>query len=137
MIIYAYNDHVWLLSPEPLVVNQPQSTRVEGASIVMKSSGLFLTLEQAFELGLFTQASQIWISSGQVPLAEAGFRCSFQCGQSLFLHLEKTISTGRVINRVRIRRTQCLDFLQFPDRLVPPAQFCVTAGKKNSCTRIF
>jgi hypothetical protein len=37
VIIYAYNDHVWLLSPEPLVVNQPQSTRVEGASIVMKS----------------------------------------------------------------------------------------------------
>src|SRR6267378_6187752 len=38
VIIYAYNNHVWLLSPEPLVVNQPQSTRVEGASIVMKSS---------------------------------------------------------------------------------------------------
>ena len=31
------NDHVWLLSPEPLVVNQPQLTRVEGASIVMES----------------------------------------------------------------------------------------------------
>jgi hypothetical protein len=25
-------------SPEPLVANQPQSTRVEGASIIMKSS---------------------------------------------------------------------------------------------------
>src|SRR6267378_1042233 len=38
VIIYSYNDHVRLLPPEPLVVNQPQSTRVEGADIVMKSS---------------------------------------------------------------------------------------------------
>ena len=37
MIIHAYNDHVRLLSPEPLVVEQPQSTRVEGAGIVMQS----------------------------------------------------------------------------------------------------
>ncbi len=37
VIIYAYNQHVRLLSPEPLVVNQPQSTRVEGAGIVMQS----------------------------------------------------------------------------------------------------
>src|SRR5271169_2206391 len=42
VIIYSYNDHVWLLSPEPLVVNQPQCTRVEGASIVMKSSEVLL-----------------------------------------------------------------------------------------------
>src|SRR6267378_1021105 len=38
VIIYAYNDHVRLLPPEPLVVMQPQFTRVEGADIVMKSS---------------------------------------------------------------------------------------------------
>src|SRR5271168_1398335 len=31
VIIYAYNQHVWLLSPEPLVVDKPQSTRVEGS----------------------------------------------------------------------------------------------------------
>ena len=37
VIIYSYNDHVRLLPPEPLVVMQPQSTRVEGADIVMKS----------------------------------------------------------------------------------------------------
>jgi hypothetical protein len=38
VIIYAYNQHVWLLSPEPMDVDKPQSTRVEGASIVMKSN---------------------------------------------------------------------------------------------------
>src|SRR5882762_6337541 len=38
VIIYAYNDHVRLLPPEPLVVMQPQFTRVEGADFVMKSS---------------------------------------------------------------------------------------------------
>src|ERR1700755_2843587 len=38
VIIYAYSDHAWLLSPEPLVVKQLKFTRVEGASIVMKSS---------------------------------------------------------------------------------------------------
>jgi hypothetical protein len=38
VIIHAYNDHVRLLSPEPLVVEQPQSTQVEGAGAVMKSS---------------------------------------------------------------------------------------------------
>src|SRR6267143_3481520 len=37
VIIYAYSDHAWLLSPEPLVVKQLKFTRVEGASIVMKS----------------------------------------------------------------------------------------------------
>src|ERR1700730_9136857 len=40
VIIYSYNDHVRLLPPEPLVVMQPQFTRVEGADIVMKSSGV-------------------------------------------------------------------------------------------------
>src|ERR1700687_5233338 len=38
VIIYSYNDHRWLLSPEPLVVDKPQSTRIKGASIVMESS---------------------------------------------------------------------------------------------------
>jgi len=37
VIIYAYH-HVRLLPPEPLVVKQPQFTRVEGADIVMQSS---------------------------------------------------------------------------------------------------
>src|SRR5215472_10197751 len=38
VIIDAYNHHVRLLSPEPVVVNQPQSTQVEGADIVMQSN---------------------------------------------------------------------------------------------------
>jgi len=37
VIIHAYNDHVRLLPPEPLVVDNPKSTRVQGADIVMKS----------------------------------------------------------------------------------------------------
>src|SRR6266481_6264275 len=37
VIIYAYH-HVRLLPPEPLVVKQPKSTRVEGADAVMQSS---------------------------------------------------------------------------------------------------
>jgi len=36
--MYSYNDHDRLLPPEPLVVEQPKFTRVEGADIVMKSS---------------------------------------------------------------------------------------------------
>jgi hypothetical protein len=43
VIIYAYNQHVRLLPPRALVVEQPQSIRVEGADIVMKSSGVSLT----------------------------------------------------------------------------------------------
>jgi hypothetical protein len=39
VIIYAYNHHAWLLPSEPSVVTQPKSTRIEGADIVMKSSG--------------------------------------------------------------------------------------------------
>ena len=39
VIIHAYNHHVRLLSPEPLVFDKPKSTRVQGADIVMKSSG--------------------------------------------------------------------------------------------------
>src|ERR1700681_4604847 len=38
VIIYAYH-HVRLLPPEPLVVKQPKSTRVEGADTVMQSCG--------------------------------------------------------------------------------------------------
>src|SRR5258708_38587424 len=56
VIIYAYNDHVWLLSPEPLVVNQPQSTRVEGASIVMKSCGYWEELVRFGESGAREQS---------------------------------------------------------------------------------
>src|SRR5215472_17652194 len=36
--IHAYNHHVGLLPPEPLVVMQPQLTQVEGVGIVMQSS---------------------------------------------------------------------------------------------------
>src|SRR6185295_12881726 len=39
VIIYAYNHHARLLPSEPSVVKQPKSTRIEGAGIVMKSSG--------------------------------------------------------------------------------------------------
>src|SRR5262249_42377345 len=38
VIIYAYNHHVRLLPPEPVVVKQPKFTRVEGVGIVMQSS---------------------------------------------------------------------------------------------------
>ena len=34
MVIYAYNHHVRLLSPEPEVVKQPQSTRVEEPTLL-------------------------------------------------------------------------------------------------------
>ena len=37
VVIYAYQHHVRLLPSEPVVVMQPQSTRVEGADIVMQS----------------------------------------------------------------------------------------------------
>jgi hypothetical protein len=34
VVIYAYNHHVRLLSPEPLVVDKPQSTRVEEPTLL-------------------------------------------------------------------------------------------------------
>jgi len=34
VIIHAYNDHVRLLSPEPMVVKQPQLTRVEEPTLL-------------------------------------------------------------------------------------------------------
>jgi hypothetical protein len=34
VIIYAYNHHVRLLSPEPLVVKQPKFTRVEEPTLL-------------------------------------------------------------------------------------------------------
>jgi hypothetical protein len=34
VVIYAYNHHVRLLSPEPMVVEQPQSTRVEEPTLL-------------------------------------------------------------------------------------------------------
>src|ERR1700684_2086677 len=40
VIIHAYHQHVRLLSPEPMVVDKPQSTRVSGAGVVMQSSAV-------------------------------------------------------------------------------------------------
>jgi hypothetical protein len=34
VVIYAYNHHVRLLSPEPMVVEQPQFTRVEEPTLL-------------------------------------------------------------------------------------------------------
>jgi hypothetical protein len=34
VVIYAHNHHVWLLFPEPAVVEQPQSTRVEEPTLL-------------------------------------------------------------------------------------------------------
>ncbi len=41
VVIYAYNHHVRLLSPEPMVVDKPQVYSGQGADIVivMQSSG--------------------------------------------------------------------------------------------------
>src|ERR1700741_1499010 len=57
VIIYAYSDHAWLLSPEPLVVKQLKFTRVEGASIVMKSSGLFSLSSNILTISSFLTCS--------------------------------------------------------------------------------
>jgi len=46
VIIYAYNHHVRLLPPEPVVVKQPKFTRVEGVGIVMQSSGYWTVNEE-------------------------------------------------------------------------------------------
>jgi hypothetical protein len=48
VIIHAYNQHVRLLSPEPMVLDKPQSTRVSGAGVVMQSSE---TLPKLLEFG--------------------------------------------------------------------------------------
>src|SRR4030095_7017287 len=44
VVIYAYNHHVRLLSPEPVVVKQPQFTRVEEPTLLcnqVNSNGWF------------------------------------------------------------------------------------------------
>src|SRR6266481_1494197 len=38
VVIYAYNHHVRLLSPEPEVVDKPQSTRVKEPTLLRSSS---------------------------------------------------------------------------------------------------
>jgi hypothetical protein len=38
VVIYAYNHHVRLLSPEPMVVMQPQFTRVEEPTLLWRSN---------------------------------------------------------------------------------------------------
>src|SRR5271170_489704 len=44
VIIHAYNDHVRLLSPESAVLDKPQSTRVQGADVVMQSNKALLQM---------------------------------------------------------------------------------------------
>jgi hypothetical protein len=34
VVIYAYNHHVWRRSPEPMVVDKPQSTRGEEPTLL-------------------------------------------------------------------------------------------------------
>ncbi|MGB7514613.1 MAG: hypothetical protein WBW90_10715, partial [Candidatus Acidiferrum sp.] len=39
VVVYAYQHHVRLLSPEPVVVTQPQSTRVEEPTLLCNQVG--------------------------------------------------------------------------------------------------
>lgn len=36
VIIYAYNQHVRLLPPEPLIVGQPKSTRIKEPAVLIR-----------------------------------------------------------------------------------------------------
>jgi len=56
VVIYAYNHHVRLLSPEPVVVKQPQFTRVEEPTLLcnqlqMMNSPMPIALTVATLLG--------------------------------------------------------------------------------------
>jgi hypothetical protein len=44
VVIYAYQHHVRLLSPEPVVVTQPQSTRVEEPTLLCNQVGFSASL---------------------------------------------------------------------------------------------
>jgi hypothetical protein len=44
VVIYAYNHHVRLLSPEPAVVESPQSTRVEEPTLLCNHMGYTFSL---------------------------------------------------------------------------------------------
>jgi hypothetical protein len=71
VVIHAYNHHVRLLSPEPLVFDKPQSTRVSGADVVMQSSGYW---DQDARYPRDRELS-IWMASGNTLSrfpAEAG-----------------------------------------------------------------
>src|SRR6266550_529990 len=54
LIIYPYNDHAWLLSPEPLVVNQPQSTRVEGSQHCYEIMWIFKLCLSSFQQSIMS-----------------------------------------------------------------------------------
>jgi hypothetical protein len=71
VIIHAYNDHVRLLPPEPLVVRQPQSTRVEGADILMKSCPVCALIGTCqLNVGLAPRAYQAYEKKGGALIDE-------------------------------------------------------------------
>jgi len=52
VIIHAYNDHVRLLSPEPMVVKQPQLTRVEEPTLLCNQVGTGTNLSSEHVSGI-------------------------------------------------------------------------------------
>ena len=55
VVIYAYNHHVRLLSPEPAVVHKPQSTRVEEPTLLCNHAGPHTAVRRV-ELGVKSRA---------------------------------------------------------------------------------
>ncbi|HKW33775.1 MAG TPA: tyrosine-type recombinase/integrase, partial [Candidatus Acidoferrum sp.] len=64
VIIYAYNHHVRLLPPEPLVVNQPKSTRVKESALLCNHVDP-------------TRPTRGWRTAWRNALKQAGFHCRF------------------------------------------------------------
>src|SRR4030095_10825494 len=52
VVIYAYNHHVRLLSPEPVVVKQPQFTRVEEPTLLCNHLPYHYSLRLMLEFDL-------------------------------------------------------------------------------------
>jgi hypothetical protein len=50
VVIYAYNQHVRLLSPEPLVFDKPQSTRSEEPTLLCNHVGTSREFRQLSDL---------------------------------------------------------------------------------------
>src|ERR1700684_3322748 len=107
VIIHAYNQHVRLLSPEPMVLDKPQSTRVSGAGVVMQSSAV-LELQMSGKsgglngstqhfLGVYSQESENLKFLVGVDLG-AALLCSDPTGNSR-LGLR---SSGSIVVRVRL-----------------------------------
>src|ERR1700688_5022468 len=111
--IYPYNHHVRLLSPEPLVVDKPQSTRVEEPTLLCNH--VFF----AWILLLRYRVYQAYADqSPHVAVSASGWPCSISAN-SMFLRYRLNLSDSTetcLSNRSRLWRLAPCRWLAFVEQ---------------------